>query len=313
MSTKNEFIVNRLPILLMSESTKKEKRLSTMDDGIQGINVTGDGFGSYYDLPQHLDLNSHSGASKSFGDYMKENGKPHPSMILAAHNVAQAYNYLTSELFKTENFDKHIFKHTVHSIKNAFNALQKIGQQHKHSYLSDMLDDAHHKHNAYNAAMGDGNVSIGNTYSNYTSNDKGALVASKTGKQTAGKDVMMEGFIDDTAGLSESDRSEFSANMALDDSPNKGGVDFHHIFVKNRATGKRKSIAGPFPTAEHAMNHPARPFGDGVCTGAMCENVLNDDGVLMSEAGEVYGLSKVFYNSRAGKYMQRKVKKSQQI
>lgn len=317
MSQKNsEFVVNRVPYLLMTESEKKTKKLSDKldQDEIHGIVPSGDGFMSYYDLPQHLNLDSNEGATKSFTAYMNDNGTPHEQMRLAAHNVAQAHNYLSSKLFTYENFNKDIFKYTVHTIKNAFNALQKVGQQHNHAYLGDMLDDASHKYNAHQAAMGDGSISEPNTFSDYASSDEYALTKTKTGKITAGKpeNEMMENFIDDTMHLSEADRSEFTANMGLaggmDSAPQKSGTDFHHVFIKNRATGKRKSIAGPFHSPEAAEAHPARKFGDGVCTGMQCENVVGK-GTMINEdtTGKVFKLSKTFYDKRSNTFIKRKV------
>lgn len=274
------FQVRTISFLLMTEEAKQAQRLSKKieqpldnDDPTKPIKKPSD-LNLFYRLPDYLDLKGNTGASKSFSEYMDKNEHPHEQMVLAAHNVANAHNYLTSELFKQDEFNKDIYKHTVNSIRNAFNAVQKIGQQHLHGYLGDMLDEAREKHHAY--------------------------MAKENPTTFIQEPHRMKNFKDDTKNLKESDRSEFSANMSLS---NKSGTGEHHVYV-SRPGGKKKSIAGPFSTPEAAEAHPARKWGSGVCKGSMCENVFETADML--DESRVFKTSKTFFNKKADKYINKK-------
>lgn len=275
------FQVRNISFLLMTEEAKQSQRLcQKIEQPLDNDNPTApvkrqSDLNLFYRLPSHLDLKDCTGASKSFTDYMDKNAAPHEQMVLAAHNVAHAHNYLTSELFKQASFNTDIFKHTVSAIRNAFNAVQKIGQQHLHGYLGDMLDTAREKHHE--------------------------CMAKENPTTFTQEPHRMKNFKDDTKNLKESDRSEFSANMSLS---NKSGTGEHHVYV-SRPGGKKKSIAGPFATPEAAEAHPARKWGSGVCKGSMCENVF-DSGDMLEES-RVFKISKSFFDKRANKYISRKV------
>ena len=86
-----------------------------------------------------------------------------------------------------------------------------------------------------------------------------------------GKDVTNESYVP----VME-DRSEYSANAHLSTAADK--TKQHHVFIKKQNV--RKSIAGPFHSKEEAESHPSRKFGDGVCTGAMCEDYEPDPKIL---------------------------------
>lgn len=70
--------------------------------------------------------------------------------------------------------------------------------------------------------------------------------------------------------ISEGDRSEHSANIHLSNGSSGTSATGYHVFTKTKR-GTRKSISGPFNTAQEAENHPHRKLGDGVCTSAQCE------------------------------------------
>lgn len=293
------FKIRTIPYLLMSESSKSEFRLSTKIEE-PFADITGDStksttkaknLGDFFSLPSDHTLKSVKGASESFSDYMKDNGKAHPQMTVAAHNVDNANKYLTSKAVDNDCFNNTMYKQTILSVKNAFNALQKVGQQHNHQYLGDMIDQAKDKYHSYMKANHPDTFSTEpNQFKIFKSADKNNLMA---------------GFKDDTKHLTEADRSEYSANnlMANSASP-KTGTDSHHVYVK-RAGGKMKSIAGPFSTAEQAEAHPARKWGDGVAKGSLMENVSDDMDVL-SET-RLFTTSKAYFNKKAGRYVTRKV------
>ena len=78
---------------------------------------------------------------------------------------------------------------------------------------------------------------------------------------------------------SRTDRgSEFTANVHLGGHAAGSSSEKHHVFIKSK--GVRKSISGPFNSAEEAENHPTRKYGDGVCTSTMCESAIGDGSEL---------------------------------
>lgn len=291
------FKVRNIPYLLMSESAKSESRLADkieepFADNYQASKPTvPNNFNDYFDLPSDHAIGQRDGASESFEAYRTDNAKPHPQIRLAAHNVNMAQKYLSSAVVANDGFNAMIYKQTMSSVKNAFNALQKIGQQHLHGYLGDMIDEAKDKYHSYMKCCNkDTFISEPNEFKIFKSDSK---------------DNLVKNFKDDTKNLNESSRSEAYANLALSGAITpKSGTDLHHVVIK-RPNGKLKSIAGPFKSAEEAEAHPARKWGDSVAKGSMCENV-HDDGELLGES-RVYKTSKTFFNKRAGKYMKRRV------
>jgi hypothetical protein len=293
----NTFKVRSIPYLLMSESSKSEVRLAAKieepfaEAGTKPIIPKPKTFNEYFGLPEDHSINQIEGASESFKTYMSDNAKAHPQIQLAAHNVNMAQKYLSTDMFANDGFNAQIYKQTISSVKNAFNALQKIGEQHQHGYLGDMIDEAKNRYHSYlKANSKDTFLSEPNEFKIFKGSGEGSL---------------MKGFKDDTKNLTESDRSEASANLALAGSLSpKTGTGSHHVFIK-RPNGKMKSIAGPFRSKEEAEAHPSRKWGDGVGAGHLMENVTDDQALL--DESRVYTTSKTFYNKRAGKYMKRKV------
>jgi hypothetical protein len=301
------FEVKRLPFLLMTEAEKQSRRLAaiieqpfeTPEENKKQTKKETD-LDLFYHIPHYLSLKGHEGAAASFAKYMKDNEKPHDQMVTAAINIATAHDYIKSADEKKE-FPRIMYNYTIKHIQNGFRALQKVGEQHKHNYIGDMIDKARSIHHEYEKSKDPMTfLSEPSLMKDFKSTSKENLTTKNDYRGV--KKPMMEGFIDDTAALDESLRSEYSANMVLG-STNKVGSDSHHIFVKTR--GKRKSIAGPFRSEDEAKAHPAFKWGDGVCKGEMCENVSDSNAPLI-ESG-VFKVSRSFYNKKAGRYMKRKI------
>lgn len=287
------FTVRNIPYLLMSESAKSEVKLSAkIEQPFTDAQATAakapDNFNDYFGLPSDHSIGERDGASASFNAYKSDNAKPHPQIQLAAYNVNMAQKYLSSDVVANDGFNAAIYKQTISSIKNAFNALQKIGQQHLHPYLGDMIDEAKEKYHSYQKANNKETfLSEPNEFKIFKSSDKNNV---------------LKDFKDDTKNLNESARSEAYANLTLSGAITpKTGTDLHHVFIK-RPNGKKKSIAGPFNSAEEAEAHPSRKWGDGVAKGSLMENVSD----VLGES-RVFRMSRSYYDKRADKYIKRKV------